>query len=755
MKDFKKVKSRVGKSQFRKYGSKDEKLLANVGQLKKTVKLSQQSIAADKGCLNVTSRRLTLAELIGKSRHNSENVRNHALMGIVEFVRRYVDEGRLNLCLIIQVTASNLIHESTSVRTRAKNLLMSIISTYLSDESIYDNKCIEYLYLYLIKGLLSTNGPVREDTLMIISLVVDKTPWILSNYCDKLLDKIISNAPKSPSFKHINCVTLLFKTLEDADLDLQNRIVEYVINSLLSLLSRDDPISFKSATKSEKNGIRDKKNAPGTPNEVECLSMTSMVVKLLKLLLNSIKLVRPNDRRVVDILLGIDIYEYENLTPKGKETFETLYYEFTFIKSEIAIKLLKTYTGHGVALLAPFFLLESMKNKFSDKHHDRVAQVLMIAVSVDSQKLSEIQDAEMKVEWITHILTILSNSNLEVTTIKNWLKSSVVYSRIKNNQFDALGSISVRSQTKESPTNPEIVDLPKVYKSIIESLLAVISKSPSIWPLLGLVKGLSPLVFSEVFPKNHGSGHWEYLNNLSMDISVATDWNVDFDSIICEFIEATNGELLTVFLKLILYISRRTGTCKNFLDKLHDKVQVFSDDQHRIFSRIAMNIESSEHNITVLVEILGKLVHNENISHEYVSVILFHIFNTKLPSKIDKDGRIKANSELDVTMQHVDYTLKIYDDMLKNCRCTRVFLELMVKMLIDRYLLAVCRLQNSCTHTLVEALDMIMNGSFLQLCNNLTETHKSTTLDVLNAVIPEYLGKDSIPQWITTNGDSI
>ncbi|UKK02524.2 hypothetical protein MACK_002617 [Theileria orientalis] len=739
---FKTTKSRVGKEHLRKFKSEDEKLLSNLSRVKKTVKLTTQSISINKDSLNITSRRLTFPELVGKSRHTSENVRNHALLGLIEFVRRYEEEGRINVYTLLQVSCSSIFNESSKLRVSSKNLLMLLMSAYFSKTC--NSSCSEIIHLYLRQGIICCNGSrdssFYDDVYGLVGLIIDRYPWVLSEYHEKLLDCLLKNTPEALSFKHFSCVYSLFKLNTKIDRNTREDLIEYVISVQYKMVSNtrvNDNYTVNASTINKVNGSRvnvisSKTHSTASSigkrrktqdhesniNEIECLSITSMTVKSFKLLLDNSEHIKQNDQRIVDLLLSVDLYEFENMTERGKQTYDKLFSDFIKTKIELALTLMRHYTKHHLPLLVPLIQAESLKENIESS---RLAEILFKAHSarIDHLLTSEEdvssnngynnvyedadinhnndddinhnnnahkgnryynnvyennepssngyntirkKDASLKVksEWVSKILRILSDSKLKTNQqLKNYL-NQLVSGTGKNEEEN-----EEETNVRELLVNLYYESLNSMFKSVIES--------PSVWPFICYMKGVSPVVFKEIFDKSHDIRAYDsstgaispYMGTAGTEKQYR-GLDLDFEQVMNHFIENIDEKLVETFIKMCLYISSNDRKT-NIYYKLSE-IKNLKEEEYIILSKIYLNMESSSRLNEYLSQIIMELYRKKYIRavKEFLNVLLFQLFNIKEDGRVDRQGRVVINFDLESEIKEkVEYFMEFWMNFIK------------------------------------------------------------------------------------------
>ncbi|EAN31578.1 hypothetical protein TpMuguga_04g00226 [Theileria parva strain Muguga] len=764
--DFKEAKSKLGKAHLRRYKSSDEKLLSNLKQLKKTVKLLPQSITVKKDSVNVTSRRLTFQELVAKSRHTSENVKNHALMGFTEFIRRYQDEARENLYGLLQVCCGLLVSEYPRLRNSAKNLLVSILTTFCSDGKISE-KLSELMYLHLVQGVMASKSSdskeFNDDINNIIGLIIDKFPYTLSfGYNLKLLNVLLEKQPTPISFKHFNCVYSLAKLTRFQS----KSIISYCVNVLYNIINSENWSDSPNPT-SQTDCNR---------TEIECLTTSSVVVKSFKLLVLNKEFIEKNDYKTVYLILNADLQEFEHMTQKGKETFEKLFSELILLKAQLSIKLLFEFDKQHIALLAPLIHLESLVTRLKSSE---IVYILLLLF--DNFNTSNVDwDLKLRSEFTSSILNLLQDSKL---TNLNHLKSYLNHFKLNSNfsEDNSHPLLNGGSEVKGV--------LAKMICEIVNNLFKHVESSPSVWPLLLYFKGISPSLFTQIFPK---STHWNFVHNYNVaDFSVFKGnfqpIPLNLDHIVSNFITNSNNnngfEYIRVLLEVCLFISK-VEKGYEFYYKLTDLPNLSEENNnistkninglnkinnnlaeiHVSLARIYVNLPSNERIIEFLSEHILKLLKEQRceIVKIILEVLIYHVFN--YTNRLDEFGRIiiQFDPQSDLIKKVNTFTtflLKIIHEYgnVENSSVITLqrneevrneiddVVEFGVKILIDKYLLTLNKMEDTEVEEDKELVMKLLKGLWEKIGTNFKNREV-----IFKRIFTEYFGKDSIPNWLST-----
>lgn len=630
-KDFVTKKVRVGKGHLRKYDSKDAKLLANVGQLKKHIKVATQSITVNKNSLNVTSRRLTLAELVGKSRHTSDTVRHHALQGISEFTSKYAEDTLLNLYTIVQVAAASLTSNSSAVRKQGKALLLSIISDYLSDAAGKGNKCAECISLFFTQAIISPEKGVREDAYQTIVAVFNRTPSLLSDYVEQLIDKLVMIRPETPTLSYVDCLYSLFKHVKDGHALCSSDLVEYLYSVIDYGMSKGESVT----------------------SEIGCLSVISMVVKSYKLLLFDNGSIKVDDPNLIQCLLHCDLFEYEGLTERGEQTFEALFVEFILSRVDLALKYMDKFTKYHLALAVPLIQLHSLRDNVIAASADRVASVLLSALSLDLESIDQQSLHTLKVQWRQSLYNVIPKEESMFDNIRCLLHHDYATSRTNYH-------IYAECNGKYNPNNDmnEGIGIQETLLAIFRDIAASLSQKQDILPLVALTSGVAPVICLEEFYRIGAPSHCiKLLENMPVDFKPMIDLQLDSRAILAYFMQNTKSKaqrcaLFKVLLHISKYQDKDIGE-----DFVHHYLSVecmrrLSEDEITMVARILMNLVCSEK----ISSRLGEVVRGWLLDHtictfksvtELVTVMMYHL---RMVTRVDESKGIDDHL---MSMNHI------------------------------------------------------------------------------------------------------
>ncbi|BAM42308.1 conserved hypothetical protein [Theileria orientalis strain Shintoku] len=747
---FKTTKSRVGKQHLRKFKSEDEKLLSNLSRVKKTVKLTTQSISINKDALNITSRRLTFPELVGKSRHTSENVRNHALLGLIEFVRRYEEEGRINVYTLLQVSCASIFNESSKLRTSSKNLLMLVLATYFGKKN--NRRGSEIIHLYLKQGIICCNGSrdasFYDDVYGLVGAVAERYPWVLVEYKEKLLECMLKNTPEAPSFKHFSSVYSLFKLNTSIDRKTREDLIEYVIIVQYKMLSN---------TRVNDN-YKVNSNHESNVSEIECLSIASMTVKSLKLLLSNSEHIKQNDQRIVDLLLSVDLYEFESMTERGKQTYDKLFGDFIQTKLELALRLLKQYTRHHLPLLVPLIQAESLKESIESS---RLVEMLYKAHSANGYNTIGKKDVSLKVksEWVGKILSILSESKLKTNQqLKTYLNQLV--SGTGNNEM---------GNEEEGNVRKILVNM---YYEALNSMFESVVESPVVWPFICYMKGVSPVVFKEIFDKTHNVSAYNSTPSAFSAYRSTMDTGkpyrgieLDFERVMSHFIGNMEEHLVGTFIKMCLHISSNDRKT-NIYYKLSE-IKNLKEEEYMTLSKIYLNMEASGRLNEHLSQTITDLYRKKYVRavKDCINALLFQLFNIKEEGRVDRQGRVVINFDVEGEVKEkVEYFMEFAmnfirlitgegssvgreEKMEENGSTQDSLINYMIKTFMDKYLTVMCKVDNN--EDMSSTVRELIEESLRPHCESIEKGRRKRVYKIIKEVLVEYMNKESVPEWVT------
>ncbi|GBG25148.1 Pre-rRNA-processing protein IPI1 [Hondaea fermentalgiana] len=123
--DFKRIKRKVGRRAPQRLNATDTSFKT------KTVNVREQSLVADKGGVIVSSKNLTVVELLSKARHHNARVRRDALDGILEIVEAHGASAQLRtqLTAIMTCVVELVNDDEKSVRVAVHHVLLALFAT--------------------------------------------------------------------------------------------------------------------------------------------------------------------------------------------------------------------------------------------------------------------------------------------------------------------------------------------------------------------------------------------------------------------------------------------------------------------------------------------------------------------------------------------------------------------------------------------------------------------------------------------------
>ncbi|KAK1938432.1 hypothetical protein X943_001141 [Babesia divergens] len=717
--DFTTKKVRVGKQHLRKHESSDAKLLSNIGRLKKSVKVATQSIAVNKDSLNVTSRRLTLAELIGKSRHASDSVRHHALLGILEFTRRFVEDTRINLYLIVQVAASSLTNSAAAVRKQGKALLLSLITNHLNSTEGEGNKCAECLMLHLTQAILSSHNDVREDAYQTIVAISSKTPSILAEYAHQLLSKLVRNHPSIPTAVYVDCLYALFKGYKDHDVALSSELVGYLYKVIEASIAKGE----------------------NETTELGCLSTTSMVVKSFKMLLLNIEGIKPDDVKLIQCLMYFDFFQYEGLTERGKQTFDTLFAEFILTKAEIAIRCMGIFKKYYLALMVPLIHLHSLRNTFNATHADRIAEIILAASSLDITGIPPQSVQSLRVQWRQNLYKMLSAEEPIFYNIRQIMQTHLAVTKMNSHTFGTFDKLTATSEVQSG----DIV-ISDIMPQLCRNMALSLSNDFEILPIVALINGVSPVIWlEECYSSDSKQHHFKFLGKLPMNFETTLNLELDCDSILENFVSRRMSKVQSsALLKTLLHISKHpkhiigARLIESYLRL--ERIRELHEEELCLIARLMLNCTCSREIAQLIGEIVKAILADTTLCSykaavELVNVMVFHLVKM-IPGINDKvigiDEHLMAFNRIIGYIAEGSAILEtnINEDSIN-------LIELILAQCVNRTLDGILRSNTNNIWSVIEGQSLIFKRCFEPVCEVLTgNEHWNTALCIANSALP-------------------
>ncbi|ORM40676.1 Protein mago nashi -like protein 2 [Babesia sp. Xinjiang] len=626
--DFTKKKARVGREQFRKHSSSDAKLLADVSKLKKTVKLGTQSISVNKERLNVTSKRLTLAELIGKSRHTSGAVQIRAFLGIIEFVRRFEDDVTLNLFSIVQVAGAGLTSSNDGVRQQARTLLVALFDQIkgASGSKWSSNKCTENLVYYILRGVVLSDNGVRADVHRTITAIMERLPSILAEHVETLLDKLVRHAPETPTVTHMDCLLSLSKFQSDPGTGSTTALVDYLCKVLdYCMIAGSDVMS-----------------------ELECLTIASMTVKSLKLISMNVEWVTPDDTRLIRALLCCNLHEYESLTERGTETFESLFKEFVLYRAELGLKCANLFTKYQLIMLVPIIHLYLMRESLSYGYAPRIAYIILTAMAIDKDQFNTQDVSNLKSQWCEEIIQTLVGEEPLFQELRSTLQRRVTNLGKRKKIFG--------SNTESTAVSGALMYLRDTFVTICRRLAEAIMGRVEILPIIAIASGVSPAVLSDAFDNTKdGSKGFEFLAKLPIDFEVQDDFSLDCKGVLQQLIGTMEGRPTTQqLLYTLVYTSKsaekfpESDFINCFLQK--ERLATLDDEEIHLVARAALNCSNSAEVTKKLLELIKERLCDSTICSypgavNLIGVLIHHMFASGDSAPLSSDIGIDEHLE--------------------------------------------------------------------------------------------------------------
>ncbi|PRW33261.1 Testis-expressed sequence 10 [Chlorella sorokiniana] len=171
--DFKKVKHKVGKKLPRAQNQTDTNFKS------RTISLAQQSMAVDREGQAVSTRNLTLKELLGQCGHYSERVRKDALQGLGQLLAAHPEELRRHATLVMEAAAERISDGEAAVRTALRELLSSTLFPALGPASLAP--FVPLLMAHICAAMTHLAEPIRADALGFLELLMGCRPDLVAS----------------------------------------------------------------------------------------------------------------------------------------------------------------------------------------------------------------------------------------------------------------------------------------------------------------------------------------------------------------------------------------------------------------------------------------------------------------------------------------------------------------------------------------------------------------------------------------------
>ncbi|KAL4439859.1 hypothetical protein ABPG75_002860 [Micractinium tetrahymenae] len=170
--DFKKVKHKVGKKLPRAQNQTDTNFKS------RTISLAEQSVATDKAGQAVTTRNLTLKEVLGQCGHYSERVRKDALQGLAELVATHPDELRRHTTLVMETAAERITDGDKAVRAALRELLSGTLLPALGPAALAP--FVPLMMAHVCAAMTHLAEPIRADALGFLELLMGARPDLVA-----------------------------------------------------------------------------------------------------------------------------------------------------------------------------------------------------------------------------------------------------------------------------------------------------------------------------------------------------------------------------------------------------------------------------------------------------------------------------------------------------------------------------------------------------------------------------------------------
>ncbi|CTQ41086.1 hypothetical protein BMR1_03g02430 [Babesia microti strain RI] len=167
--------------------------LSNPNRVKKKIRVARQSITIDKKNLPVSSKGLTMPELINKLNHPVIATKQKALAGILQLSKRISKDHCYNIGAIAHSTWPLRWNEDQKIRHTADDILKSVLK--LTDGSVWFHKLA---VIYLTEGYSNPYSHIVRDALEFTEYLIKRTPKILNSMSTQLTTLIIKiNSPEN------------------------------------------------------------------------------------------------------------------------------------------------------------------------------------------------------------------------------------------------------------------------------------------------------------------------------------------------------------------------------------------------------------------------------------------------------------------------------------------------------------------------------------------------------------------------------
>mmetsp|Transcript_14599 Transcript_14599/g.26179 ORF Transcript_14599/g.26179 Transcript_14599/m.26179 type:complete len:996 (-) Transcript_14599:142-3129(-) len=183
--DFKRVKRKVGRKAPQSSTDMDTSFKA------KTVRVKEQSVVADKGDAILSSRNLSINELLAKLKHHNGAVRKDAVEGLIEIVDKHRDSSQLRAQLpTIMTTIIELVNdEERPVREALRTLLSALLKLSPSQAAGMRESSVHWcqpffklIVFHICAGLSALQMGRRLDALSLLEILLSSFPQSVKDF---------------------------------------------------------------------------------------------------------------------------------------------------------------------------------------------------------------------------------------------------------------------------------------------------------------------------------------------------------------------------------------------------------------------------------------------------------------------------------------------------------------------------------------------------------------------------------------------
>ncbi|KAG9454764.1 hypothetical protein H6P81_007668 [Aristolochia fimbriata] len=186
--DFKKIKRKIGRKLPPPKNTTDTTVKS------KAIIIPEQTVASDKAGLAVSSKGLTLKELLQQTSHHNAKVRKDALNGIKDLVLKFPSELQSHKVAIIEKLRERIGDDDKSVRETLYQLLKTVVFQRLKD---IPGPIISLLMAYVFNAMTHLAMDIRLMAFKFFDLIVQHYPSSFYLYAEKVLhnyEEILRNS---------------------------------------------------------------------------------------------------------------------------------------------------------------------------------------------------------------------------------------------------------------------------------------------------------------------------------------------------------------------------------------------------------------------------------------------------------------------------------------------------------------------------------------------------------------------------------